>query len=97
MERHAAQRWHDFGVPYEEAQALLGQGRCLLALGTAEEAAGSLTGAREVFEHLGARPALVETEELLATVARLAGEGPPERAAPRVDLPQKTTGIEAEV
>ena len=93
----AAQRWHDFGVPYEEAQALLGQGRCLLALGTAEEAAGSLTGAREVFEHLGARPALVETEELLATVARLAGEGPPERAAPRVDLPQKTTGIEAEV
>jgi tetratricopeptide (TPR) repeat protein len=64
----AAQRWHDFGVPYEEAQALLGQGRCLLALGTAAEAAGSLTGAREVFERLGAAPALVETEALLATV-----------------------------
>ena len=30
----AAARWHDFGVPYEEAQALLGQGRCLVALGS---------------------------------------------------------------
>ena len=29
-----AVRWHDFGIPYEEAQALLGQGRCLAALGT---------------------------------------------------------------
>ena len=29
----AAARWHRFGVPYEEAQALLGQGRCLVALG----------------------------------------------------------------
>ena len=29
----AAARWHGFGVPYEQAQALLGQGRCLLALG----------------------------------------------------------------
>ena len=28
----AALRWHDFGMPYEEAHALLGQGRCLLGL-----------------------------------------------------------------
>jgi hypothetical protein len=31
----AAASWHGFGVPYEEAQALLGQGPCLLVLGSA--------------------------------------------------------------
>ena len=31
----AASRWHDFAAHYEEAQALLGQGRCLVALGRA--------------------------------------------------------------
>ena len=35
----AAARWHDFAAPYEEAHALLGQGRCLVALGRAPEAA----------------------------------------------------------
>ena len=35
----AAARWHDFDVPYEEAQALLGQGRCLVALDRDPEAA----------------------------------------------------------
>jgi tetratricopeptide (TPR) repeat protein len=62
----AAARWHDFGVPYEEAQALLGQGRCLVALGRAPEAAPVLEQAREIFAKLKAKPALAETDELLA-------------------------------
>jgi class 3 adenylate cyclase/tetratricopeptide (TPR) repeat protein len=62
----AAARWHDFGVPYEEAHALLGQGRCLVALGRADEASEPLEGAREIFVRLGAKPALEETDEWLA-------------------------------
>jgi class 3 adenylate cyclase/tetratricopeptide (TPR) repeat protein len=58
-------RWRDFGVPYEEAQALLGQGRCLLALGRVSEAAAPLNEAREILQQLGARPALDEVRRLL--------------------------------
>jgi hypothetical protein len=61
----AAARWHEFGVPYEEAQALLGEGRCLVALGKAPEAAAPLAAAREIFARLAAKPALSETDELL--------------------------------
>jgi hypothetical protein len=53
-------------MPYEEAQALLGQGRCLVALGRAPEAAPVLEGARRIFARLKARPALTETDALLA-------------------------------
>jgi class 3 adenylate cyclase/tetratricopeptide (TPR) repeat protein len=62
----AAAGWHAFEVPYEEAQALLGQGRCLLTLGRAPDAAAPLAAAREIFARLGARPALAETDALLA-------------------------------
>jgi class 3 adenylate cyclase len=62
----AAAGLHDFGVPYEEGHALLGQGRCLVALGRAPEAAAPLAAAREIFARLGARPALAETDEWLA-------------------------------
>jgi len=62
---NAAAGWHDFCVPYEEGHALLGQGRCLLALGRAPEAAAPLAAARELFARLGAKPALVETDEWL--------------------------------
>ena len=61
----AAARWHDFGVPYEEGHALLGQGRCLAALGRAPQAAAPLAAAREIFARLGAKPALQETETWL--------------------------------
>ena len=61
----AAARWHGFGVPYEEGHALLGQGRCLAALGRAPEAAAPLAAAREIFARLGARPALEETDAAL--------------------------------
>jgi class 3 adenylate cyclase/tetratricopeptide (TPR) repeat protein len=57
--------WRDFGVPFEEGQALLGQGRCLLALGQAAEAARPLAQAREIFERLRAKPALTEVDRLL--------------------------------
>jgi class 3 adenylate cyclase/tetratricopeptide (TPR) repeat protein len=69
----AAARWHGFGVPYEEAQALLGQGRCLMALARAPEAAPVLEQARAIFVRLGAKPALAEAEALRATVS--AGQG----------------------
>ncbi len=64
----AAARWHDFEVPYEEAQALLGQGRCLVALGRSAEAPVPLVAAREIFARLGAKPALAETDELMQRV-----------------------------
>jgi hypothetical protein len=61
----AAAGWSEFSMPYEEAQALLGQGRCLVALDRAQEAAQPLGQAREIFELLGAKPALQETEKWL--------------------------------
>ena len=64
----AAARWHDFGVPYEEAQALLGQGRCLVALGRRSKSVAPLAAAHEIFARLGAKPALAETDELLQQV-----------------------------
>ena len=65
----ASLRWKAFGVPYEEAHALLGQGRCLVALGRAPEAAAPLAEAREIFARLGAKPALAETDELMRQLA----------------------------
>jgi len=61
----AAERWERFGVVPETAFALLGQGRCLLALDRPTEAALALRRAREIFGQLGAAPALAETEALL--------------------------------
>ena len=84
----AAARWHDFAAVYEEAQALLGQGRCLVALGRAPEAAPLLEQARAIFQRLGAKPALAETEALISRARRddparrqtkSNGEGFPER------------------
>jgi len=61
----ASEAWRAFGVPYEEAQALLGRGRCLVALGRTAEAADPLREGRAIFERLGATPALAETDGLL--------------------------------
>jgi class 3 adenylate cyclase len=60
----AAERWREFGNVPERAYALLGQGRCLLALGR-PEAGESLRAARELFAGMGYKPALAETEALL--------------------------------
>jgi len=60
----AAERWRAFGNVPERAYALLGQGRCLAALGD-PEAEGALREARELFASMGYKPALAETEALL--------------------------------
>ena len=60
----AAARWQQFGNVREHAYALLGQGRCLVAL--ADPAAEQpLRQAAELFSSMGYRPALAETEALL--------------------------------
>ena len=60
----AAGRWQQFGNVREYAYALLGQGRCLVAL---EDPAAEqpLRQAAELFSSMGYRPALAETEALL--------------------------------
>jgi len=60
----AAARWHQFGNVPEGAYALLGQGRCLSALGRAG-AEEPLREARDLFASMGYKPALGETEALL--------------------------------
>ena len=60
----AAERWRAFGNVPERAYALLGQGRCLAALGK-PEADAPLREARELFASMGYNPALAETETLL--------------------------------
>jgi class 3 adenylate cyclase/tetratricopeptide (TPR) repeat protein len=67
----AAERWREFGNVPERAYALLGQGRCLAALGK-PEAEAPLREAHELFASMGYKPALAETEALL---------GPAEAAA----------------
>jgi hypothetical protein len=66
----AAGRWQQFGNVREHAYALLGQGRCLVALED-PSAERPLRQAAELFGSMGYRPALAETEALLAqTTAR---------------------------
>jgi class 3 adenylate cyclase/tetratricopeptide (TPR) repeat protein len=66
----AAMRLHGFGARLEQAYALLGQGRCLVALG--EPAESPLRRARALFEAMGARPRVAECDSLL-TAALAAG------------------------
>ncbi|HEY3069550.1 MAG TPA: adenylate/guanylate cyclase domain-containing protein [Gaiellaceae bacterium] len=65
---NAAERWQEFGNVAERAYALLGQSRCLHALGRpgAEE---PLREARELFASMGYKPALAEAEALLEQIA----------------------------
>jgi class 3 adenylate cyclase/tetratricopeptide (TPR) repeat protein len=67
----AARRWHDFGVVPEEGFALFGQGRCLVALGRNAEAVPVLHQARDIFQRLGAEPAVTETDALLVKATAL--------------------------
>ncbi|MGH3133252.1 MAG: hypothetical protein ACRDNY_05855, partial [Gaiellaceae bacterium] len=60
----AAARWEEFGDLPERAYSLLGQGRCLLALGNSG-AEVPLAEARELFAAMGYKPALAETDALL--------------------------------
>jgi class 3 adenylate cyclase/tetratricopeptide (TPR) repeat protein len=64
LHAEAAGRWRGFGNHPELAYALLGQGRCLAALGD-PAAEAPLREARELFASMGYAPALAETEALL--------------------------------
>ncbi len=68
----AADRWAKYGFVLEQGQALLGAGRCLLALEHSQRAAKSLQNAQQIFESLDARPLVTETELLLEQAAALA-------------------------
>jgi tetratricopeptide (TPR) repeat protein len=69
--KEAADRWHGFGNVPELAYALLGQGRCLASLGR-PEAEEPLREAKELFTSMGYKPALAETDALLAETAAAA-------------------------
>ena len=70
---HAATRWHAFRMPYEEAHALFGRGRCLVSLGRTGDATRPLGVARELFKRLGAAPALAEVDAVLTDGLRGCG------------------------
>jgi class 3 adenylate cyclase/tetratricopeptide (TPR) repeat protein len=61
----AAERWHSFGNTRERAYALLGQGRCLVAL-SGPGGEEPLRETRQLFKSMGYKPALAETDALLA-------------------------------
>ncbi len=65
----AATRWEGFGVLPEQGFALLGRGRCLLALSEVHGSAGVLEQAREIFARCGMLPFLEETDGLLEQAA----------------------------
>jgi tetratricopeptide (TPR) repeat protein len=61
----AGQQWEELGAVPEQAHALLGQGRCLVALED-PDAERALAEATELFRAMGYRPALAEAESLTA-------------------------------
>jgi hypothetical protein len=64
LNAQASQVWREFGSVPEQARALLGQGRCLVALDR-PDAAKPLREARLLFASLDDRCALAESEALL--------------------------------
>jgi hypothetical protein len=52
----AVLRWRRFGMPYEEAHALVGLGLSRAAIGHVDAAHTALADAARLFEALGARP-----------------------------------------
>jgi tetratricopeptide (TPR) repeat protein len=88
--RQAADRWARQGSVFEQAQALHGCGRCLVALGRASDAIKPLKEAREIFESLGAMPALAETDGLLKRTT--APRSIPNGQTPSVHDPKRTRG-----
>jgi hypothetical protein len=65
----AAARWRAFGMPYEEAHALLGEGRSLIALDRRLDAGHSFDRAGEIFSRLGAALSLRDVERCRARLA----------------------------
>ena len=69
--RDAAAGWERGGYAFEQANALLGVGRCLLGMGRAAEASRALSSAGEIFARLGAEPLLRSCDELLGEATAL--------------------------
>jgi class 3 adenylate cyclase/tetratricopeptide (TPR) repeat protein len=67
----AAERWAHFEMPWERAQALLGEGGCRLALSQSAEASDRLRAARDALVALRAGPALTRTDTLLQQATAL--------------------------
>jgi tetratricopeptide (TPR) repeat protein len=72
--RDAAARWATFTIPLEQGFALLGEGRCLAALGRHAEAGEALAHARSIFEGLGATALLPELEAAEQAAATTPGD-----------------------
>lgn len=71
--RDAAERWAANGNVIEGGRALLGVGRCLVALGLTAEAVDPLGEARDVFVGVEAAVLVAEVDDLLAQTAARAG------------------------
>ena len=71
LELHAAaaELWASYGHKLELGHALLGQGRCLAVLGRTADAHAALDAARTIFDGLGARPLIGETERWIGRLA----------------------------
>jgi class 3 adenylate cyclase/tetratricopeptide (TPR) repeat protein len=67
--RAAAARWEGLGSALEHAYAVLGEGRCLGALGDAS-AGATLREAKRLFAAMGARPRVEECDSLIAQASR---------------------------
>jgi len=74
--RRAAAVSHSVGSPPEEAIALAGLGRCLLALGENVEGVARLRESRAIWERLRATPRIAEIDALLASVDATPSPGP---------------------
>ncbi|MEA2509643.1 MAG: hypothetical protein QOG21_1725, partial [Actinomycetota bacterium] len=66
-----ALKWREYGFVLEEGQALLGAGRCLMALGRKADASFKLHGASRIFSDLGAIALIKETDDYLQKAAAL--------------------------
>jgi hypothetical protein len=62
----AADRWEAFPAVLEHGLALMGVGRCLMALGKQSQGTDRLRAARGRFGALKAAPLVAEVDELLA-------------------------------
>ena len=65
--------WCDLDAPFEASRTAVLTALACRALGDEDAAKADLTGARDVFERLGALPDLARTEALLVTESRSAG------------------------
>jgi tetratricopeptide (TPR) repeat protein len=68
-----ASRWAEYGSVIDQAQALLGAGRCLYAVGRGADAVEPLRAARAIFASLGATVLVDQTDDQLAQSTARAG------------------------